>query len=153
MRKSLLVFCSFFALSIFAPAIAQADPPVYLVLERTTDEGDPVGENENAIHGKLSGDYNCDTLENVEYLMPKGTYPIILTDSKFGKNWPEIVIRGHTVVRIHAGNAPDDSKGCILLGEKDYDGHITNSKPHVDEVVEKIREDAAKGIKNTFKIC
>ncbi|GHT63446.1 hypothetical protein AGMMS49950_09670 [Endomicrobiia bacterium] len=151
MRKSLLVFCSFFALSVFVPAVAQADP-VYLVLERTTDKDEPVGEDGNAIHGKLSGDYNCDTLENVEHLMPKGTYPIILTDSKFGKRWPEIVISGHTVVRIHAGNKASESEGCILLGEKVCDGYITRSKPHVDEVVRLIRRDAENGRGNTFEI-
>ncbi|GHT51270.1 hypothetical protein AGMMS49990_05210 [Endomicrobiia bacterium] len=65
MRKSLLVFCSFFALSIFAPAVAQAtnqpNQPLVIAkafeLVRKKPEGD-------AVKGELTGGHNCDTLEN-----------------------------------------------------------------------------------------
>ncbi|GHT39520.1 hypothetical protein AGMMS49593_10330 [Endomicrobiia bacterium] len=164
MKRSLLVFCSFFALSIFAPAVAQADP-VYLVLERTTDEDDPVGEDENAIHGRLTvigEDYRCDTLERVginpeldiPYLMKAGTHNIKLSDSgKFGPNSPEIEIAGRKWLRFHTGTKPEHSEGCLILG--DYvgtPGRINSSEKHVAEIIKKIRRDDANGNGNTIEI-
>ncbi|GHT34874.1 hypothetical protein AGMMS49592_4970 [Endomicrobiia bacterium] len=145
MRKSLLVFCSFFALSIFAPAVAQADP-VYFVLERRNATA-PSGENENAVHGTFSGAHNCATLENSINLMPRGTYPIVLTKSGklFGADWPEIKIPGHKDVRIHAGNVPEDSEGCILPGRYVSEGVIADSRAHMSVILELIRGDRKNG--------
>ncbi|GHT47074.1 hypothetical protein AGMMS49936_07110 [Endomicrobiia bacterium] len=98
MKRSLLVFCSFFALSIFAPAIAQATNQPLAVAQtfeivREKPEGD-------AVKGKLTGGHNCDTLENndfrnkektLRYIIPAGTYNMEVTDSKkFGRPMPLI---------------------------------------------------------------
>lgn len=87
----------------------------------------------------------CYTLEDTDRLsrgepkifgetaIPKGTYPVIISKStRFsqlaGKDifLPEILsIIGYVGVRIHGGNKPEDTEGCILVGltkEKDFIG-------------------------------
>ena len=57
------------------------------------------------------------TLENADFLIPPGTYPIEVTWSpKFKKFLPEIKdVPERSGIRIHMGSKPEHSKGCILL--------------------------------------
>ena len=62
------------------------------------------------------------TLENRDFLIPAGTYPIELTWSpKFKKFLPEIKDvfmpdgTPRTGIRMHRGTIPEHSTGCILL--------------------------------------
>jgi hypothetical protein len=57
------------------------------------------------------------TLENADFIIPAGTYPVALTWSpKFKKFLPEIQnVPDRTGIRIHMGTRPEHSKGCILL--------------------------------------
>ena len=62
------------------------------------------------------------TLENADFLIPAGTYPIELTWSpKFKKFLPEIKEvfapdgKPRSGIRIHRGAIPEHSTGCILL--------------------------------------
>lgn len=61
-----------------------------------------------------------DTLENLHYAIPNGSYIMKLTFSpKFGRELP--ILEGvprRAGIRIHAGNSSDDTQGCILLGKK-----------------------------------
>ena len=57
------------------------------------------------------------TLENAEFIIPMGVYPIEYTWSpKFGRLLPLLKVPHRKGIRIHAGNSAADSKGCILLG-------------------------------------
>ena len=58
------------------------------------------------------------SLENAAYIIPAGTYEVRITYSpKFGKNLPLLIgVPGRDGIRIHTGNKPEHSLGCILVG-------------------------------------
>lgn len=55
-----------------------------------------------------------------ETAIPFGTYQLGLVDSpKFGPDTLTLLgVPGFTNIRIHRGNHPDDTDGCILVGAK-----------------------------------
>ena len=57
------------------------------------------------------------TLENADFIIPAGTYPVERTWSpKFKKFLPLIDnVPDREGIRIHRGSIPEHSKGCILL--------------------------------------
>ena len=57
------------------------------------------------------------SLENADYLIPEGTYPVERTWSpKFKKFLPELIdVPDRFGIRIHRGTIPEHSRGCILL--------------------------------------
>ena len=61
--------------------------------------------------------YELPTLENADYLIPAGTYPVERTFSrKFQKFLPEILdVPDRFGIRMHRGTKPEHSQGCILL--------------------------------------
>ena len=61
--------------------------------------------------------FSMPTLENADYLIPAGTYPIERTWSpRFKKFLPLIEnVPDRDGIRIHRGTIPEHSKGCILL--------------------------------------
>ena len=96
--------------------------------------------------GKLyiDGHYLCDTLEDTvrpagtkiagKTAIPAGTYRVKKTMSpRFKKILPEILnVPGFTGVRIHAGNLPKDTDGCLLLGLNKAKGAVLFSQTTVD---------------------
>ena len=80
-----------------------------------------------AVYGQLTfemrnREYNMETfsmpsLENADYLIPAGTYPVERTWSpRFKKFLPLIEnVPDREGIRIHRGALPEHSKGCILL--------------------------------------
>ena len=55
------------------------------------------------------------TLENADFLIPAGTYPVERTWSpKFRKFLPLVSVPDREGIRIHRGSLPEHSKGCIL---------------------------------------
>lgn len=64
------------------------------------------------------GVYLCDTLENPEFIIADGLYPIKWTYSpKFNAFRFEIGdVPGRSRLLIHEGNYIKDSKGCLLVG-------------------------------------
>ena len=81
----------------------------------------------NAVFGKMSFEmlnrnyenetFTQPTLENADFIIPPGTYPVERTWSpRLKKALPEILdVPDRTGIRIHMGTKPEHSKGCILL--------------------------------------
>ena len=89
-----------------------------LTLTRQKKEG-------KAVNGTMTFDmYNRDyeletfsqpTLENADFLIPAGTYPVERTWSpKFKKFLPLISVPDREGIRIHRGSIPEHSHGCVL---------------------------------------
>ena len=57
------------------------------------------------------------TLENADYIIPAGTYPIAVTWSpKFKRMLPIVLnVPGRSGIRVHRGTKPEHSRGCILV--------------------------------------
>jgi hypothetical protein len=62
--------------------------------------------------------------------IPPGRYKMVLTYSpKFKRELPELEnVPLFTFVRVHAGNGPEHTEGCILLGEGVYNNRLTGSQ-------------------------
>ncbi len=83
----------------------------------------------NAVYGKIvipaktgyvREDRIIPTLENAEYLIPAGTYPLDLTWSpRFKKLMPLVCdVPEREGIRIHMGTKPEHSQGCILVHDQ-----------------------------------
>ena len=57
------------------------------------------------------------TLENADYIIPVGIYPVFVTFSpRFKRMLPLIGnVPGRSGIRIHRGTKPEHSKGCVLV--------------------------------------
>lgn len=111
--------------------------------------------------GKLyiDGKYFCDTLEdkvrdlnkdgkfdNGEHkvygktAIPYGTYTVVINYSQhFKRNLPLLLnVPYYEGVRIHRGNTPEDTLGCILLGENKQIGKVINSTKYEISLVQEL---------------
>ena len=79
------------------------------------------------------------TLEPSKVVIPDGEYLFRLSLSPtFSKKYPYTVvlggkvpevigIPGHSGLRIHVGNYPSETRGCILIGQQGTDSSVVNS--------------------------
>ena len=67
--------------------------------------------------GFCRADMVVPTLENADFIIPAGTYPLDLTWSpRFKKLMPEVQdVPDREGIRIHLGSVPEHSQGCILV--------------------------------------
>ena len=75
----------------------------------------PVG---NAVRGSMNLDgQEIATLENTDYIIPCGTYPVRVTFSpKFKRMLPLVLnVPERSGIRFHRGTKPEHSRGCILV--------------------------------------
>ena len=80
-------------------------------LNRTSRDG-------RAVRGVMHVDgREIATIENVDYIIPAGTYPIVVTWSpKFKRMLPILLnVPGRSGIRVHRGTKPEHSRGCILV--------------------------------------
>ena len=79
--------------------------------------------------------------------IPTGRYRILITRSRrFGRWLPLLLnVKGFEGIRIHAGNKPEDTKGCILLGFNRRKGYVLDSTRCVLTLVKMMTEAIAKG--------
>ena len=81
--------------------------------------------------------------------IPTGRYRILITRSRrFGRWLPLLMnVKGFEGIRIHAGNKPEDTRGCILLGFNRRKGYVLDSTRCVLTLVKMMTEAIAKGEK------
>jgi hypothetical protein len=97
----------------------------------------------------VDGKFECYTLEDVvreekikgETAIPAGTYEIAITYSnKFKKYLPLLMnVPNFEGVRIHPGNRPEDTEGCILVGQTKDDDFVGHSVAAFDNLFPKIK--------------
>lgn len=87
----------------------------------------------------VDGTFECFTLEDVvrpekiknETAIPAGKYEIIITRSVHFKNklLPLLLnVPNYEGVRIHSGNRPEDTEGCILVGRTKTEDFVGESR-------------------------
>ena len=92
----------------------------------------------------------CDTLEpqwrdfhhgaqkvDGKSAIPEGRYPLVVTWSPRFKQWLPLLV-GVTLfegVRIHSGNTPLDTQGCILPGQNRKKGMVLNSRTAMRKIM------------------
>ena len=120
---------------------------VNLVLLRKW-RGDDWTQGELYLNGKLE----CYTLEDTvreddiklpgRTAIPAGCYEIAITESPRFKNalLPLLLdVPNFTWIRMHAGNDPEDTDGCILVGSVRAKGAVLSSRVALDKLMEKLK--------------
>ena len=92
----------------------------------------------------------CSTLENADFIIPEGTYELVLTMSpKFGVVLPLLEnVPGRSGIRIHTGTKPEHSKGCILVtpfGKKQITDFIHQNYMSNEKTLIRIYSDGLRG--------
>jgi hypothetical protein len=93
----------------------------------------------------------CDTIEDAvraekvmhKTAIPAGRYKLIMS---YSNRWKRVMhqlvnVPNFEGIRIHPGNTADDSSGCILIGKKDFNGHIRDSKTTYDILIYELTVD------------
>ena len=86
--------------------------------------------------------------------IPYGTYNITITYSpRFKKNLPLLNnVKGFDGIRIHSGNKPQDTEGCLLPGFNKVKGQVIDSRVNTDKLIAQIQQALNKGEKVTITI-
>ena len=86
--------------------------------------------------------------------IPYGTYNVTITYSpRFKKNLPLLNnVKGFDGIRIHSGNKPQDTEGCLLPGFNKVKGQVIDSRVTTDKLIAQIQQALNKGEKVTITI-
>ena len=86
--------------------------------------------------------------------IPYGTYNVTITYSpRFKRNLPLINnVKGFEGIRVHNGNIPQHTEGCVLLGFNKIKGQVINSKDTVNKFINIVQKALNKGEKVTIEI-
>ncbi len=79
--------------------------------------------------------------------IPYGRYKVTLTDSsRFGKLLPLLNdVKGFAGIRIHPGNKPEDTEGCILVGDARYTDLIGESRVAFEKLMRLLEAATKRG--------
>ena len=106
--------------------------------------------------------YLCDTLEPTwrDYknggrkipgrsAIPEGRYLVLITWSPKFKQWLPLLwnVPKFSGIRIHAGNKPEDTEGCILVGKNQQVGRLIDSRFWVQRLKQEISDAHERGEK------
>ena len=98
----------------------------------------------------VDGKEMCDTMEPTwrdlahggrkqkgKTAIPEGRYALVVTKSPKFKKWLPLLlgVPGFDGVRIHSGNTPKDTQGCILVGQNRKKGMVLNSRIAMEEIM------------------
>ena len=99
---------------------------------------------------ELGKAYFCDTLEPslepANHHLPRaitpGRYVVAITWSPKFKRWLPILLSvpRREGIRIHAGNNPSDSSGCILVGKALLPGHVYSSRSTLERLMQQLNQ-------------
>lgn len=115
---------------------------------------------------EVDGKYFCDTLEDRvldlsrekkvpgQTAIPAGKYEVIVNISpRFRRKLPRLLnVPGFEGILIHRGNTPEDTAGCILVGENKAKGKVINSTPYELRLTEMIERAQSAGESITIEI-
>lgn len=97
----------------------------------------------------VNGVFECYTLEDAERAtkiygktaIPKGRYEVIINWSqRFGQFMPLLLnVPQFEGIRIHAGNSPSATHGCLLVGKTKAVDFIGNSKEAYSALMQKLK--------------
>jgi len=98
----------------------------------------------------IDSSFQCYTLEDTvrkikipkETAIPSGSYEVVITYShRFLRRLPLLLdVPGFTHIRIHPGNKPDNTEGCILPGLVKGHNFVGQSIPAFDKLFSKIEK-------------
>lgn len=99
--------------------------------------------------------FTCYTLEDTvrrlkiptRTAIPAGRYEVIINDSqRFGRKLPLLLnVPFYSGVRIHVGNKPEDTDGCILVGKILMKDFIGKSRQALDELMPMLTTELSHG--------
>ena len=97
-------------------------------------------EEENAKYSRQSGKVARKIPGHTA--IPEGSYLVLITKSPRFKKWLPYIqgVPDFKGIRIHVGNSPDDTQGCILVGENRVKGMVVNSRIWLHRLMVRIRE-------------
>jgi hypothetical protein len=86
--------------------------------------------------------------------IPRGTYEVRLTYSpRFKKKLPVLAnVPGFTGIRIHAGNTPEDTEGCLLPGLTRSENFVGLSKRAFGKLIRKLEGAEREGKRIIIKV-
>lgn len=136
-----------------------------------------IARRPNYTIGKLyvDGKYFCDTLEDTDRgltssmskqeieerkikantAIPIGKYEVTVTFSpRFNKYMPLLLgVKGFEGIRVHSGNGPEDTEGCILVGLNKKVGQVLESRVTYNKLFKVIDRAFKKNELIMIEIC
>lgn len=114
----------------------------------------------------VNGKYLCDTMEPTwrdlskegkiwgQTAIPEGTYQVYITKSRKFYRWLPLLwqVPGFEGIRIHAGNYPEDTQGCILVGWNKQRGMLNNSRAALMLLINEMTSAYGRGEKVEIEI-
>ena len=114
----------------------------------------------------VNGKYLCDTMEPTwrdlskegkiwgQTAIPEGTYQVYITKSRKFYRWLPLLwqVPGFEGIRIHAGNYPEDTQGCILVGWNKQRGMLNNSRDALMLLINEMTSAYGRGEKVEIEI-